>query len=145
MTREEILEAVSRGDSLAGKDFSGVNLWNATLSGNCLIDTDLSGANLSYAELNTVDFSGANLTNATLQNAFLIGTDLTRAKMEGIYMKDAKCDGTRFPPHILPILPALLLGAINTLSDPENEEGGHEKWDEDDGRFEALFGVDEGM
>ncbi len=120
MTREEVQKVVSRGGSLMGIDLSGADLSDTNLT--C---ANLFGANLTCAGLIRSDLTGANLNNTDLSGAVLLG-----AKMTNISMKNAKCDGTLFPPHILPILPALLAGARNTLLDPEEKkELGDYQWD----------------
>jgi hypothetical protein len=63
---------------LSGADLSGANLRGADLSGANLSGADLSGANLSGADL-----SGANLSRADLSGASLRGADLSRA--EGVF------------------------------------------------------------
>lgn len=65
-TRERVVEAVKRGESLAGQDLSGL---------------DLSGANLRGAYLSGAYLSGANLRGANLRGAYLWGADLRGANL----------------------------------------------------------------
>lgn len=76
------------------------------LSRGILRNTDLSGANLQYANLKDVDLSGANLTdanlshanleNANLSGANLTDTDLNYAILAGAKFKEAKLINTTF-------------------------------------------------
>ena len=74
-------------------DLSGANLTNANLGdtwmdGADLSNTNLSGAFMGYAEMADANLTNANLTNANLINAFLWntglgGADLTSANLSG--------------------------------------------------------------
>ena len=66
---------------LSGANLSGANLFRADLSG-----ADLSGANLFRADLSGADLSGANLSGADLSGANLSGANLFRAD----YIEKAK-------------------------------------------------------
>lgn len=76
LTREEVIEKVRKGESLAGKDLSALDLGNANLSG-----ADLSGANLSRADLSISNISGSNLSGAKLMDTTLDGTTLSGANL----------------------------------------------------------------
>jgi uncharacterized protein YjbI with pentapeptide repeats len=65
-------------------DLSGVNLYNADLSG-----ADLSGANLDNAYLSGADLSYADLSGANLDNAYLNGADLINADLDNAYLNGA--------------------------------------------------------
>ncbi|MSQ21778.1 MAG: pentapeptide repeat-containing protein [Dehalococcoidia bacterium] len=63
-----------------------------------LSGVDLSGANLAQADLNRANLAGANLGNANLEKADLRGADLTsatlhRARLQGVDLQDAKVGG----------------------------------------------------
>lgn len=84
-----VCNAVSRGESLAGRDLAGANLRGANLAGVDLTGAflehaDLSGANLDGARCEGAVFSGARLVNATLR-----GTFLARANFSGAVASDA--------------------------------------------------------
>ncbi|MEH1914578.1 nSTAND1 domain-containing NTPase [Nostoc sp.] len=94
---------VQAGESLASKDFSGVNLRGANLSGANLSGANLSGANLnsaylssaylsdaylrsanlSIADFSSANLSGANLRGANLSSANLLGANLSSANLRG--------------------------------------------------------------
>jgi hypothetical protein len=91
------------GADLNGLNFDRAWLWRARLQSTILTDTQLNGANLSWAQL-----QDAALTNARLQNAALIGAQLQKAvlmgaqlqhaelqdaKLQGAYLADADLDG----------------------------------------------------
>ena len=97
MSREEVLAAHARGESLAGLnlgglDLSGVKLDNVDLRDTILegvnfSNTSLQGADLSGALLSGVDCSKGNLSEAKLTNCvatgmMAIGTDFSRANLE---------------------------------------------------------------
>ena len=77
---EEILEKYSAGK----RDFSGLNLFEANLSG-----INLSGANLTGVNLSVANLSGANLTNANLTRAKLNIAKLNGAHLEGSNLNEA--------------------------------------------------------
>ena len=64
------------GANLSGADLSRANLYGANLSG-----ADLSGANLYRANLYGADLSGANLSGANLYRANLYGANLSGANL----------------------------------------------------------------
>jgi hypothetical protein len=79
---------------LSGADLTDANLGNADMAGSRLINSMLSGANLSNADL-----SGANIQGAALQ-----GANLSDAKLTGASMAGARLSGTVFEPKSLPEL-----------------------------------------
>ena len=106
---EEEEEEVSHGEIVSGeefweryeegeRDFKGINLTGANLSGAYLIqanlcgayleNTDLSNTYLSSADLRGADLSNANLENACLEDAKLAGAILDGAKLTGAMMPD---------------------------------------------------------
>jgi len=115
-----------RGATLAGMDFSGVNLseanlhsadlsgqnfdranlsaadlYGANLQRTHLNGADLSGAYLSEADLNIATVNKADLTCADLSWAGMLlasfdGSNLTGASLEAAYMSDASFEGANF-------------------------------------------------
>ena len=76
---------------LSGADLSGADLFRANLSGANLSGADLFRANLSGADLSGADLSGADLFRANLSGANLSGADLFRANLSGAgYIEKAK-------------------------------------------------------
>src|SRR5262249_46225639 len=64
------------GADLVGADLSGTNLSRANLGG-----ADLSGTNLSGAYLSGTNLSGADLSQANLSGAYLRGVCLSKANL----------------------------------------------------------------
>ncbi|HHT9126994.1 MAG TPA: pentapeptide repeat-containing protein [Candidatus Brocadiia bacterium] len=88
LTREEVIDRVERGESLAGEDLSGLALSGANLSHATLRDANLSNANLCWTNLIEANLHGANLSHATLHdanlsNANLSWTNLIEANLRG--------------------------------------------------------------
>ncbi len=85
MDEEELLKSYAAGE----RNFSGIILPEANLSG-----ANLSGANFSYANLSVANLSGANLQEANLSHAKLnvarlSGSNLTRANLNGAILNVA--------------------------------------------------------
>jgi hypothetical protein len=76
--------------NLSGADLSGADLFGANLSG-----ADLFGANLSGANLSGADLSGANLSGAYLSGADLFGANLSRAYLSGANLSGAYLNLTK--------------------------------------------------
>jgi hypothetical protein len=74
--------------NLSYADLSGANLSYADLSYADLSGANLSGANLSYANLSGANLSGANLRGANLSGANLSYADLRGANLSGANLKD---------------------------------------------------------
>ena len=74
--------------NLSGANLSGADLRRANLSGADLRCADLRGANLSCADL-----SGANLSGANLSCAYLSGADLRCANLSGANLSCAYLSG----------------------------------------------------
>ena len=77
--REAFLRSLQAGESMAVKDFTGVDL-----SG-----LDLSGADLRMIFLGSANLSGADLSNACLDRAVLAHANLTEATLDGASFKEA--------------------------------------------------------
>ena len=84
----EEMRADLSGVDLSRANLSGANLLNADLS-----DAELSEANLSGANLYNADLRGANLSGANLLNADLSGVDLGRANLSGADLRGANLSG----------------------------------------------------
>ena len=107
--REAVVKAVkSRADlsgaNLSRADLSGANLSGADLSRAYLSGADLSGANLSRANLSRANLSGADLSRADLSRAYLSGANLSDA-----YLSDADLSGANLSGEILAITPISIL------------------------------------
>jgi hypothetical protein len=95
LTRWQIVDLINRPGKLwlVGFDLSGMNLSRANLTGAEMEGANLTGANLSRAVLDGANLEGAILSKAVLggaslvrvnlMGAKLIRTDLTGAKLEG--------------------------------------------------------------
>ena len=93
---------------LSGTDLSSANLSNARLSG-----ANLSKANLSGARLSETNLGGASLTEADLTGAILTGANPTgprglRRRWQG--------SSPQTPPSVPPLLATCHLGASRTSS-----------------------------
>lgn len=70
--REEVLQRLKRGESLARMDLAGIDLKGA----------DLKGADLSEAYLEFADLSGADLSGAKLRGAIAAGVNFSGTKLD---------------------------------------------------------------
>lgn len=77
--RKELLAGYHEGESLSGRDFTGVDLSHLDLSGIDLHGAFLERANLSGANLENADLSGCVLVRANLSGATLTSTRMTSA------------------------------------------------------------------
>ena len=84
----EEMRADLSGVDLSRANLSGANLLNADLS-----DAELSGANLSGANLYNADLRGADLSGANLLNADLSGVELSEANLSGADLRGANLSG----------------------------------------------------
>ena len=78
---------------LSGADLRYADLGRANLSGADLSRADLSGANLRYADLGRANLSGADLSRADLSGANLRYADLGRANLSGADLSRADLSG----------------------------------------------------
>jgi uncharacterized protein YjbI with pentapeptide repeats len=74
---------------LTDADLSGAELSNADLQGSVLTDADLLGANLTGANLEEAEPTDTNLTDANLTHAFMYETNLTDATLNDANLTDA--------------------------------------------------------
>ena len=84
--------------NLSGANLSDANLSGANLSYANLSDANLSGANLSYANLSDANLSGANLSYACLSDtclsyANLLYANLSNANLTNANLKNANLTG----------------------------------------------------
>jgi uncharacterized protein YjbI with pentapeptide repeats len=86
--KEDILAGYQKGEGLAGKDFTGVDLSNLDLGG-----IDLHGAFLERANLSGANLEGADLSGCVLVRADLSGARLASAKMSSAGLGDADLAG----------------------------------------------------
>ena len=77
-----------RRRNFKGKKLKGAQMWRSNLSG-----VDLSNANLSQAAIWESNLSGANLSEADLRNAQLNGSDLRNANLRHAKMFETNIDG----------------------------------------------------
>ena len=99
--REEVLQRLKRGESLARMDLAGINL-----AGVDLRNVDLSGAYLEFADLSGADLSGAKLTGtiaarANFSNSKLAKTDFSGANIGKSSFLGAKGEGADFSNAVL--------------------------------------------
>ena len=104
--RERQLERVSPLNFLQGRDLRHANLYNAVLprldlrsrrdehSGE-LIDTELRGADLRWAQMQGVLLDEADVGGANLQGAQLQGASLWSTRLEGANLSDAQLQDAR--------------------------------------------------
>ena len=89
-------EGGERAD-LSGADLSRADLSRADLSGADLSWADLSRADLSGADLSRADLSGADLSWADLSRANLSGADLSWADLSRANLSGANLDYSTLP------------------------------------------------
>ena len=87
--------ALESGANLSGANLSRADLSGANLSGANLSRADLSWANLSRADLSWADLSGANLSRADLSWANLSWADLSGANLSGADLSGADLFGEK--------------------------------------------------
>lgn len=106
-TRERVLAAVSRGESLAEQDLSRLDLSKCDLRGGRFPGARLAGANLSKTNLANGDFSGAvlseaDLTETNLSGAMLNDADLSQAVLSHACLREASLSGATFEKGVAP-------------------------------------------
>lgn len=95
-----VWDIVNRG--AVKKDLSGIDLSHANLQGVNFAEANLKGANLSHAILSHSNLDLANLTNTDLGGANIIGVDLNRANLKGAKLKSVIGLNTKLPVTIKP-------------------------------------------
>lgn len=91
----EILNEAANGRDLSGANLSKANLKKADLSEAKLSEADLTWANLSEANLGWAVLRGANLTRANLSGAILLGANLSGANLSGADVSQADLRGAK--------------------------------------------------
>jgi hypothetical protein len=81
------------GANLSGADLRYADLSGANLSGADLRDADLSGADLRYADLSGANLSGADLRDANLKDADLKDASLSGADLRAADLRRADLSG----------------------------------------------------
>ncbi|MEB3160441.1 MAG: pentapeptide repeat-containing protein [Synechocystis sp.] len=82
------------GANLSGIDLSGANLANSNFRGAILTDADLSGANLANSNFRGADLSGAYLENANLTRADFRKSSLALTNLIGADLTEANLQNT---------------------------------------------------
>ncbi len=93
VVRDRFLDRVSLGKSVAGQDWSCINL-----SGQNLDGLDLSGGFFEQTDFSGTSLKGADLSRAILARACLENADLTGANLEGANVggvRAARCNFTK--------------------------------------------------
>ena len=111
LTRESVIAIVTRGEGLAGRilsgldlseldlsgiDFSGARLDAANLAGGILHAANFSGADLRKTDLSRADLSNARLDEADLNGARLTGATLTASSLAGAALCKLELAGLDF-------------------------------------------------
>jgi uncharacterized protein YjbI with pentapeptide repeats len=96
---DAVRAALAGGETVTcqGCNLSGANLSLADLSG-----ADFEGANLANSDLSGASLVGANLSNTRLIGANLISADLTNADLSGANLARAFIRATRFCATVMP-------------------------------------------
>lgn len=108
LTKKQIIEILSRGESLSDIDIRGIDL-----SGTNFDNADLTYAKLAECNLSRATFRNANLTNASLwhaeckdaifDGANLEEADLDYSNLDGCSFRNAKIRKAIFPFSKLPL------------------------------------------
>ena len=113
--REEVLKLLKRGRKQAILDYdlkgadlsyanlSGVNLNNADLKGTNLCVANLNGADLSNTKLNGANLRSTDLRGANLNGADLRGADLRSADLRGANLRGANLNGANLDYSCYPL------------------------------------------
>ena len=102
MTRKQIIDALTRGDSLADCDMRGIDLTGVSFDRADLRRAKLAECNLSRATFRDADLSGASLWHsicreAVFDDANLEEADLDFADLDGCTFHNAKVRKAIFP------------------------------------------------
>lgn len=142
-TRDTVLEAVRKGQSLEGQKLKGIDLSSADLRGalfkgahfrySDLRQSDLRGADLRQANLRHVNLTQADLREADLRGADLTHADIRGARLDAAMLKGAVFSNTRglstkvFFPQ--PVLESLVTeGTANLSGNEVIVPGRSERW-----------------
>ncbi len=94
-------ELLAMGETLAGRDLSGINLSDMDFSGMDLRDTMLEGCDLSGCNFNKAKLDGAALVEAQLDHACFDGASLCKANLSKSYGEQVSFNGTCLSNSIL--------------------------------------------
>lgn len=94
-TRDRCLEHARRGGRFADENLSGLDLSRADLSGCDFHGAVLSGVVFTRSKLRGCNLSRADLSGAVLVDTDLRGADLSRADLSGVKATGARMDGAR--------------------------------------------------
>jgi uncharacterized protein YjbI with pentapeptide repeats len=89
-SRQQVLDKISRGESLERADLRDASLSQAQLENANLRRADMEGANLEGS-----NFRNANLSNANLRDAYLAGAVFEGANLQKSDLEGANLDGAR--------------------------------------------------
>lgn len=95
-SRDRVLAAVARGESLAGQDLSRIDLGGANLAGADLTGAVLGDARLVATNLTGACLVGAVLTDAAMNQCRLDGADATGADFTGAQLDGSSMTGGTF-------------------------------------------------
>ncbi|MFH1752582.1 MAG: pentapeptide repeat-containing protein [Candidatus Omnitrophota bacterium] len=95
LEKDDLLARIRKREpvELSGENLSGADLTRTDLSGLTLFDTDLSKSDLVGADLSDSDLTGADLSYADLTKAKLKGTRLWNANLRGAKLVEADLSG----------------------------------------------------
>jgi uncharacterized protein YjbI with pentapeptide repeats len=99
--KQQLLEAVRRGESLRDRDLTGADLRGAKLARANLQGALLESANLEGADLTGADLSDAVLTRANLDQAVLTKANLSRANLGSALLRAAALDDAHLEGAVL--------------------------------------------
>lgn len=99
--RAELILGFGRGETFAGRDFSGANFSGLKLAGINFSGALLDGVDFSGADLSGADFSGAVLARATFTGAILAhsnfsGANVGFAQLAGVNASCTNFSGAKF-------------------------------------------------
>lgn len=77
----------AQGAQFAGRDLSGFAFWRAVMDGS-----DLRGANLTKADIQSGSWAGVRFDDATLVDALLMGVDFQDASFRGTDLRGARLE-----------------------------------------------------
>lgn len=102
MSKKQITDALSRGDSLADQDLRGLDLTGVCFDNADLRRAKLAESNLARATFRAADLSGASLwhsdcKDACFDEAVLDETDFDFANLDGCTFRNAKVRKAIFP------------------------------------------------
>jgi uncharacterized protein YjbI with pentapeptide repeats len=119
-TRQLVIDALDKGESLAKARLDGLNLASLDFTGADLCDATLRGVALHDARLERANLTGADLTKSDLTNASFAAADLSRADLSDAVVGSATFARARIETTVfakLDLTGADFTGAIGTAAD----------------------------